>query len=108
MTWGTELSKLRRVLRDPDGNIWSDVFLRHIWNDIQQEFQKKTRVLEDVIGQRIPQLYHFSYQHDWEYGYLPSKWSQFYQCLSLASRSIFFSVIGVPLLNSLMSAFGSR
>ena len=36
MSWGTELAKLRRVLRDPDGNIWSDVFLRHIYNDIQQ------------------------------------------------------------------------
>ena len=81
MSWGTELAKLRRNLRDPNGNIWTDIFLRHIYNDIQQDFQKKTRVLEDVVSQRVPQLYHFSYQFDWEYGYLPSKWSQFYQCL---------------------------
>ena len=81
MSWGTELAKLRVILRDPDGNIWSDIFLRHIWNDIQQDLQKQTRVLEDVIGQRVPQLYHFAYMQDWEYGYLPAKWSQFYQCL---------------------------
>ena len=43
MTWGTELAKVRRSLRDPDGNIWSDVWLRHIYNDIQQDFQNKTR-----------------------------------------------------------------
>lgn len=88
MSWGTELKKIRRPLRDPDGNIWSDVFLRHIYNDIQQEFQKKTKVLEDVIGQRVPQLYHYSYMHDWEYGYLPSKWSQFYQCLLQHDQSV--------------------
>ena len=81
MSWGTELAKLRRALRDPDGNIWTDIFLRHTWNDIQQDLQKKTKALEDVTSQRIPQLYHYSYMYDWEYGYLPSKWSQFNQCL---------------------------
>ena len=81
MTWGTELAKLRRSLRDPEGNIWTDIFLRRVYNDIQQEFQKKTRVLEDVTSQRVPQLYHYAYMYDWEYGYLPSKWSQFYLCL---------------------------
>ena len=88
MSWGKELAKVRRSLRDPDGNIWSDISLRHIWNDIQQEFQKKTRVLEDVISQRIPQLYHYAYMYDWEYGYLPSKWSQFYQCLVQHDQSV--------------------
>ena len=81
MSWENELVKLRRSLRDPDANIWSDIFLRHIYNDVQQEFQKKTGVLEDVVSQRVPQLYHYAYMHDWEYGYLPTKWSQFYQCL---------------------------
>jgi hypothetical protein len=81
VTWAKELKKLRRSLRDPDGNIWTDISLRHIYNDIQQDFQKQTKVLEDVTSQRVPQLYHYAYMHDWEYGYVPSKWSQFYQCL---------------------------
>ena len=81
MSWGIELKKIRRAVRDPDGNIWTDVFLRHIYNDIQQDLQKQTGVLEDVISQRVPQLYHYAYMYDWEYGYIPSKWSQFYQCL---------------------------
>jgi hypothetical protein len=81
VSWGNELKKVRRSLRDPSGKVWTDIFLRHIWNDVQQEFQKKTHVLEDVVSQRVPQLYHYAYMFDWEYGYLPSKWSQFYQCL---------------------------
>jgi len=88
MTWGTELATVRHYLRDPDGNIWSDAFLRHIWNDVQQDLQKKTHVLEDVVSQRVPQLYHYSYSFDWEYGYLPGKWSQFYQCLTQHSSSV--------------------
>lgn len=82
MTWGDELTKIRRYLRDPDGNIWSDAFLRHLWNDVQQSFQHQTHVLEDVVAQRVPQLYHFAYTHDWEFRHLPTHMSQFYQCLS--------------------------
>jgi hypothetical protein len=48
---------------------------------VQKDFQKKTKVLEDVISQRVPQLYHYVYMYDWEYGYMPTKWSQFYRCL---------------------------
>lgn len=82
MTWAQELSKIRTYLRDPDGNIWTDAFLRHSWNDVQQMFQHQTRVLEDVIAQRVPQLYHFSYGQDWEFSHLPGHLSQFYQCLT--------------------------
>lgn len=88
MTWGYELSRIRRHLRDPDGNIWSDVFLRHLYNDVQQSLQKETRVLEDVFAQRVPQLYHFSYMFDWEYGFVPTKWSQIYRCLTQHDLSV--------------------
>lgn len=83
MSWADELEKIRGFLRDPNGLIWQEPFLRHLYNDCQQDFQKKTHVLEDVIGQRVPQLYHFAYQQDWEYADLPDSLTQFYQCLSL-------------------------
>lgn len=89
MTWADELTKIRRFLRDPNGNIWSEAFLRHLYNDVQQELQKKTRVREDVIGQRVPQLYHYSYQQDWEYAQLPQTLSQFYQCLAFHDDAVF-------------------
>lgn len=82
MSWGDELDKIRYFLRDPSGRIWDEAFLRHLYNDCQQEFQKLTHVLEEVIGQRVPQLYHFAYQHDWEFAFLPEALTQFYQCLT--------------------------
>ena len=62
--------------------MWSDATLQHLYNDVQQDFQKQTHVLEDVTAQRVPQLYHCSYLHNWEYAYAPEGQSQFYQCLS--------------------------
>jgi len=82
MSWGDELVIIRRFLRDPNGNIWSDAFLLHMWNDVQQDVQNKTSVLEDVSVQRVPDLFHFSYMHEWEYRYIPTKYTEFYQCLN--------------------------
>lgn len=89
MTWAIELKKIRRLLRDPEGNIWSDSFLRHLYNDVQREIQEKTMVLEDAVTQRVPAIYHMAYQHDWEYRFLPQDKSQFYQCLQQYDDAVF-------------------
>lgn len=88
MSWGQELEKLRVYLRDPNGLIWSEAFLRHLYNDVQQDLQHQTNVLEDVTAQRVPQLYHMSYQNDWEFAFLPSTLTQFYQCLSVHDQVV--------------------
>lgn len=87
--WLHDLAKVRRFLRDPDGNIWAEPFLRHLWNDVQNDFQNRTGVLEDVVAQRIPDIYHMSFMHDWEWSYLPSQYSEFYQCLSRHDDQVF-------------------
>jgi len=79
MNYGDELVKIRRFLRDPVGSIWSDAYIKHIYNDIQQDFQHKTSLLMDVAVQRVPGVYEFSYQHDWEFVYIDE--TQVYQCL---------------------------
>lgn len=79
--WSDELTKVRRYLRDPDGNIWSDEFLRHLWNDIQADLQTRTTVLEDVTAQRVPDLYHTSYIHEFEWRHLDTDFTEFYQAL---------------------------
>lgn len=81
MSWVDELLVIRRFLRDPSATIWTDAFLRHIYNDVQQDFQHKTNFLLDVAVQRVPGVYQFSYQYEWEFAHLPSDESQFYQCL---------------------------
>lgn len=81
MSWGGDLVKIRRLLRDPTSKIWTDEFLRHLWNDVQKDLQHKTKVLEDFTVQRVPGVYAFSYMHDWEYEHLPSGKSASYRCL---------------------------
>ncbi len=81
MNFGDQLKRIRRYLRDPDGNIWSRAILLNLYNDIQRDIQMKTRYLEDVRTLRVVPQYHCAYLHDWEWTYLPSSESQFYQAL---------------------------
>jgi hypothetical protein len=83
MSWKTELTKLRRFLRDPDATIWTDAFVRHLYNDVQNDLQQRTGVLEDIEAQRIPGVYQWSYMHEREYRYLPETESSFYRALTL-------------------------
>lgn len=87
--WLDELAIIRRYLRDPDGKIWSEPYLRHQWNDVQRDLQTKSLVLEDVAAQRVPDLYHLSYLHDWEWQNLPDTVTEFYQCLRKHDEMVF-------------------
>lgn len=81
MNFGEQLKRIRRYLRDPDGNIWSRALLKNLFNDVQRDIQHKTWVLEDVRALRIPPLYHCAYLFDWEWAYLSSAESVFYKAL---------------------------
>lgn len=79
MVFLEQLRRIRRKLRDPDGNIWSRAFIITLFNDIQKDIQVKTRYLEDVQVLRLPSYYHISYLHEWEWVFLPD--SQYYRAL---------------------------
>lgn len=64
-----QLKRIRRFLRDPNGNIWDRVLLLNIFNDVQKELQVKTRALEDVAVLRCPPFYQSSYLYDWEWAF---------------------------------------
>lgn len=83
MTWATELKRIRYFLRDPNGSIWSENFLKHLYNDVQQDFQHKTNVLEDVVAQRVPATFQYAYLYDWEWRNLPADESLFHQALTI-------------------------
>lgn len=72
MTWQNNLSRIRRFLRDPDANIWSDTVVRNLFNDAQRDLQQKTGFLEDVQAVRVPPIYEFSYLQDFEWAFLTS------------------------------------
>ena len=78
MSWALELQVIRRFLRDPDGNIWSNDLLRDLYNQAQNELQHKSKILENVTGIQIPPEFNSSYQHDWEYSY---RSNNRYRCL---------------------------
>jgi len=66
MTLSDELYKIRRYLRDPDGNIWGTDLLIDLYNQAQQDVQNETSVLEDVSIVPVPPLYDAAYLHDCE------------------------------------------
>ena len=81
MTFSDELILIRKYLRDPTGSIWSDAFIRHVYNDVQNDFQNKTKLFFDVAVQRVPGVYAYSYTHDWEFGLASGSEDSMYRCL---------------------------
>jgi hypothetical protein len=81
MKFFNELKRIRRYLRDPDGNIWSRAVILNLFNDCQRDIQMKTKYLMDAQNVRIPPFYQYSYMQDWEWAYLPATQNKFYQCL---------------------------
>lgn len=64
-----EMARVRRYLRDPQGNIWSDDVIIALWNETQRHLSMMRGLLEDVRVLGAPPRYHASYMFDWEYAY---------------------------------------
>ncbi len=54
MTWADIITRLRRFLRDPDGQIWSDADLLANFNDAQHEIANKTGSIIQVKCLLLP------------------------------------------------------
>jgi hypothetical protein len=67
VNWFEQRKRIRRYLRDPDGNIWSDALLLSLYNDAQRELQHQVQTLEDFQVIRLPSMYQMSYLFDWEW-----------------------------------------
>ena len=68
-TWTDIETRLRRMLRDPDENVWTSAELMRYFNDAQIEIQQKAHVLERVETYRYPPFYTWTYLWDWEYAF---------------------------------------
>jgi len=80
MKFSNELEIIRRFLRDPDGDIWSDNDIQTFWDDAQQEIFTKVGFPERVHSYKYPPEWTFSYMRDWERQYADG---DRYQCLSI-------------------------
>lgn len=69
-TFYDELVIMRRFLRDPDGNIWSNDDLMTYWNDSQRELAIKAGYNERARTFSFPPQWTWSHTFAWEHGYL--------------------------------------
>jgi len=67
--WRDNKKRIRRFLRDPDGNIWSDGLLKRLFNDSHVDFNEMVGMLEKLDTLRVPPMYQMSYMYPWEYKY---------------------------------------
>jgi len=78
--FNSELTIIRRFLRDPDGNIWTDLDILTYWNDTQQEIFSKIQYQEKVNTYKYPPEWTYSYMRDWENEHTEG---DKYQCLMI-------------------------
>ncbi len=69
-TLSGEITRLRRYLRDPDGNVWSDDLLLDLWAEVSHDLQQRTRVLETATGINIAPSWPASILFEWEWAYM--------------------------------------
>ena len=78
------------MIRDPDGDIWTNQLLIDTYNDIQKEVQVKTGYLQNVAVVEIPPSAQFSYMHDWEREFIPTEYQDTaYRCLRYSEQGGF-------------------
>jgi hypothetical protein len=61
------ITRMRRMLRDPNGIIWTDDDITSYFNESQIEIAQKTQTMEKVATFQYPPLYTWGYMNDWEY-----------------------------------------
>lgn len=67
MNWSDQLTRIRRWIRDPDANVFSEAFLLRLFNDEADQFYALLGVSHDVQVVRVPPEFQGTYIHDWEY-----------------------------------------
>ena len=87
MIWGDRLKKIRRFLRDPNGDIWEDRFLLRLYNDQQLMLQNLEGVLEDVQDVRVPPMFETSYMYNWEWEFANADGGYVYQCFNIYDQA---------------------
>lgn len=80
----SNLARMRRFLRDPDGLIWSDADILANWNQAQLEFSQKAKVLERVEAHHYPPEWTWVYLWEWERQHLDG---DMYRALSVYQQT---------------------
>ena len=69
-TFSDTETRLRRYLRDPNGDVWSQAVLMQMFNEAQHTFNRDTSVLEKVVGIHVPANTDYTRCYLWEEDYV--------------------------------------
>lgn len=67
MDWGTSLSRIRRKLRDPSRNVWTDGQLLRLFNEHQIELVSGIEIIVTVEVLPVPSAFQMTYMYPWEW-----------------------------------------
>lgn len=69
MKFSSVETRLRRYLRDPNADIWSQDLLIDLFNQAQDQFNKATNLHIQVQGVRVPGINNYTRTYEWEEEY---------------------------------------
>jgi len=69
MDWSKQLTRIRRKLRDPDGNIWTNSQLLRLYNKNQSELREFVDLLVQVQATPVPNKFQMSHTYDFEWNH---------------------------------------
>jgi len=78
MDWRKQLKRIRRFLRDPAGNIWSDSLILRLFNNSLLNLPDNILVM--VQATPVPSEFQMSFMHDFEWAYSQHDQGYVYQC----------------------------
>ena len=67
VNWSDQLTRIRRLIRDPEGLIWSEAMLLRIFNDEQNDLLNQMPVVHNVQALQIPPEFAeaYTFDHEW-------------------------------------------
>jgi len=66
MNLGDSIGRIRRMVRDKGGIVFSDSQIIRIWNEMQYRFAADTDILEEEVILPVPALIQMTYTYRWE------------------------------------------
>lgn len=76
------ITRIRRTLRDRDGDVFTDTTIIRLWNKTLMKFCRETGILERQTHLPVPPMSHSTYTHRWEEEYTSRPSSLLYSFLS--------------------------
>ena len=69
-TFSERETRLRRYLRDPNADVWSQKLLIQLWNEAQHQFNRDSKVLVKIGGIHVPARTDYTRSYLWEEDYV--------------------------------------